>query len=445
MDNSGGNRVIIVGGGVAGLTLADIMDKAGIDFVLLEKYDIAPQLGASICMLCHSAKIFAQLGVWDAMCETTFPLTARHHLDERGALFDSAPIFQTLLNKTGWATVFMERRVCLQALYDSIRDKSRIRSNTGIAGYRQTMHGITITTDTGEIIRGSVLIGADGVHSQIRTWVANWTSECNPERHQQLIGGFTSSYRAVFGTTSNGLGSHTSTPLLPDGVAHHVYSRGASGITTAGAKGLIFWFLFVKEPSTSTTPDCPRYGPSDVEATIGKYGHITAAPGYSFRDLWKNCIKSGMVPMEEGVIQGPWNNGGRMVLVGDATCKITVNSGLGGNLAVEGACRLANELVPLLQRNQAPTTRELVASFNRYESAQRPRADATFALAHQATRYESMDSLWLRFLRRLSPWIPRRVQTNGFMGYMKPAPILNFLPDPSGSTDQVAEIDQDNK
>ncbi|KAI1775534.1 FAD/NAD(P)-binding domain-containing protein [Hypoxylon cercidicola] len=433
-------RVIIAGGGIAGLTLANALDKAGVDFIVLEKYEIAPQLGASIAIVCHTARIFEQLGVWKAMCATTSPLTARHHLDERGTLFDDSPIFQLLLDKTNWPTVFMERRVCLEVLYGNIKDKSRIRANVGIASYIQTKHGITVITDRGESIQGSILVGADGVHSKVRSLLADSISEDDPERRRNLLEGFTSSYRTIFGTSPNGLDGPEPRRLLPHGIAHHVYHRGASGITAAGGKGLIFWFLFVKEPSTSTSPNCPRYTPSDVAATMEKYGDLVACPGYNFRDLWESSIKSGMVPMEEGVIQGPWNNDDRVVLVGDATCKITINAGLGGNLAVEGVCRLVNELVPLLRRTQTPTTREIVASFERYERMQRPRADLTFDMAHLVTRYESMDSLWLRILRWLSPWIPLRFIGNIFLDYMKPAPILNFLPDPDDPSPSQSPI-----
>jgi 2-polyprenyl-6-methoxyphenol hydroxylase-like FAD-dependent oxidoreductase len=44
-------RVIIAGGGIAGLTLANALERAGINFVLLEgRSEIAPQVGASIGM-----------------------------------------------------------------------------------------------------------------------------------------------------------------------------------------------------------------------------------------------------------------------------------------------------------------------------------------------------------------------------------------------------------
>lgn len=69
-------RVIIVGGGVAGLTLAHCLEKHGIDFVLLEKRaEIAPDFGASIGVLSNGARILDQLGLFDQILELTSPLS----------------------------------------------------------------------------------------------------------------------------------------------------------------------------------------------------------------------------------------------------------------------------------------------------------------------------------------------------------------------------------
>ncbi|OTB00566.1 hypothetical protein M426DRAFT_324228 [Hypoxylon sp. CI-4A] len=422
-------RVIIAGGGIAGLALANALESAGIEYVLVEKKDIAPQMGASICVHCHTFKIFEQLGAWQRMSAEVFPLTARRHY-RHGKLFDDSPVFERVMEAKKRPCVFMERRFCLEKLHENIKDKSRILTNTSITSFSEDEDGITVMTDGGESIRGSILVGTDGVHSKVRDLLAESISEEDPQRYQNLVGGFKSRYRTVFGTSKNGLGKDKSKPLLPNGIIHHAYYRNLSGLTTAGPNGVVFWFLFVKEESVSKTPNCPRYTEADAAATIAKYGHLIASPGYTFRDLWDARIGGGMVPMEEGVIQGPWNNGRRVVLVGDATTKTTVTGGLGGNLAVEGICNLANELVPLVRRTSAPTTKELAAIFDRYEQVQRPRAEFCLSVSTYITRYESMDSLWLRFMRLLAPWIPLQHKTKAILDYMKPAPFLNFLPDP---------------
>jgi FAD dependent monooxygenase len=56
-------RVIIVGGGVAGLTLANSLQRANIHCVLLEARDeVAPLEGASIAINANGGRILDQIG-----------------------------------------------------------------------------------------------------------------------------------------------------------------------------------------------------------------------------------------------------------------------------------------------------------------------------------------------------------------------------------------------
>jgi len=65
-------KAIIVGGSVAGLTLAHIFDSTGIiDYILLEGRDnVAPPLGATIIIMPNGARILDQLGIYNSMIES---------------------------------------------------------------------------------------------------------------------------------------------------------------------------------------------------------------------------------------------------------------------------------------------------------------------------------------------------------------------------------------
>lgn len=70
-----GFRVIIAGGGIAGLTLANCLQHAGIDYVLLEARSvIAPQVGASIGMMPNGSRILDQLGCYDEIAGMIEPM-----------------------------------------------------------------------------------------------------------------------------------------------------------------------------------------------------------------------------------------------------------------------------------------------------------------------------------------------------------------------------------
>lgn len=68
-------RVLIAGGGIAGLTLANALQHAGIDYLLLEaRPELAPQLGASIGLGPNGSRILDQLGCYDEIMTLTEPI-----------------------------------------------------------------------------------------------------------------------------------------------------------------------------------------------------------------------------------------------------------------------------------------------------------------------------------------------------------------------------------
>lgn len=329
----------------------------------------------------------------------------------------------------------MERKFWLSCIYNTIEDKSRIRPNSGVASFVESAEGVEVTTESGEVVRGDILIGADGVHSHIRSVLADKIEGTDGAAAQRMRECFVSSYHAVFATSRNA--NAEGEPFLPERTVHNVYYQDVSGVAAAGVTGLVFWFLFVKSDRVTKTPNTPRFTEEQTLATIAKYGDHALGPGYTFKDLWNSRVKADMVALEEGVLQTGWNSGGRVVLLGDSVHKATVNPGLGGNLAVEGAVHLLNELVPLLRGCEEdgarkPTSAELAAALDEYERRQRPHADLVVSMSGYVTRYEAMDTWWLRALRRASPWVSDGMKAGGFARYINEAPWLNFLPNPDG-------------
>ena len=69
-------RVIIAGGGVAGLALANALQYSRIDYVLLERgSDVAPQSGASVGVNPIGWRVLDQLGVYEKLIQLIEPIT----------------------------------------------------------------------------------------------------------------------------------------------------------------------------------------------------------------------------------------------------------------------------------------------------------------------------------------------------------------------------------
>jgi 2-polyprenyl-6-methoxyphenol hydroxylase-like FAD-dependent oxidoreductase len=80
-------RVVIGGGSITGLTLANMLQLHDIDFIVLESYaDIAPQVGASIGLLPHGNRILDQLGLYQKILELCPPLDSFHFRDQTGKI-----------------------------------------------------------------------------------------------------------------------------------------------------------------------------------------------------------------------------------------------------------------------------------------------------------------------------------------------------------------------
>lgn len=93
-------RIIIAGGSVAGLTLANALEQLGISYILLEKYaKIAPDLGASIATMANAGRILDQLGCYDQIKALVEDGRSNRHLTTVGR--DGKKFGDTLeVNKT---------------------------------------------------------------------------------------------------------------------------------------------------------------------------------------------------------------------------------------------------------------------------------------------------------------------------------------------------------
>lgn len=82
-------KIIIAGGSIAGLALALMLEKNGIDFIILEGYSsIAPQVGASIGLVPNGLRVLDQLGCYETVLKKAeYPVDKFFFRNSRGQQF----------------------------------------------------------------------------------------------------------------------------------------------------------------------------------------------------------------------------------------------------------------------------------------------------------------------------------------------------------------------
>ena len=63
----------------------------------------------------------------------------------------------------------LERRQLLEVLYTGLQDKSKVHSGQQVTSVLPTEAGVSVTTADGTRYDGDLVVGADGVHSFVRS------------------------------------------------------------------------------------------------------------------------------------------------------------------------------------------------------------------------------------------------------------------------------------
>lgn len=340
---------------------------------------------------------------------------------------------------------FIDRYRFLRSLSDGVRDKSKIRSREGLVSFTETADGVTVRTDQGNVFEGSILVGADGVHSEVRNQLAAFVEkERNDARTARVLAsGFKTRYACLTAMSWNHFADDPGRPFLADGIVNNSYHEreriggiSSSGVRASGGEpGQLIWSAFIPLDVLGREPcgyPSPRFTQEDIDAFMQRYGHLKLCPDYSFGDVYKTLIGASIISMEENVLPARWNSGGRVVLLGDAVHKATANLGMGGNLCIDDVCRLVNGLVPLLARagGGGPGAGELAGLLDDCERKGRGRADFVCNASAFFCGFETFNAWYARLVQWVFPWVPSRIKMKVFSIFDSAAPKLDFLPVP---------------
>lgn len=302
--------IAIIGGGIGGLSTAIALRQHGFEAEVFEQAPVLLDLGAAIALWPNAMRTLEHLQIAERVLDAAGVINEIQWLTHDGRTLNS-----TRLDNSNTTAVAVHRadlqRILLNSLPSSVVHLGH--------SYRGLQHGIESTTvnfnDSASVVCRYV-IGADGVHSQVRSLVA--------DKHVDRFRGYIV-WRGISSTTPD---------KIPSDTAMELHGRGKRfGIGPVG-HGRIGWWA-------AANTDLEDFAVQ--ESIVDAHDELL-----ELFDDWHSpildLIRSTPTILRTEASDRPsstsWGRG-RTTLLGDAIHPTTPNLGQGGCMAIEDSLVLA--------------------------------------------------------------------------------------------------------
>jgi 2-polyprenyl-6-methoxyphenol hydroxylase-like FAD-dependent oxidoreductase len=317
-------RVLIVGGGIAGMALAIVLQRAGITAEIAEIDADWRVYGAGITITGPSLRALDRLGLLDAVVNGGYCYDATRICDAAGNVIlasrvSGRPMGAHIPNGGGILRPLLHRILATATRASG----ATVRLGISVAAVEQAGEAMSVAFTDGAHGDYDLVVGADGIHSRLRGML--FADAPKPEFTGQGC------WRAVV-------------PRPADIDCGHVYVGGPvkAGITPVSEHEMYLFLL-------QHVPDNPRMPEEHwPELLAGQLRGFDGALG-AVRDSLTASSQINYRPLEKLLLPPPWHRG-RAILIGDAAHATTPHLASGAGLAVEdalvlGEC-LASEAAP---------------------------------------------------------------------------------------------------
>jgi 2-polyprenyl-6-methoxyphenol hydroxylase-like FAD-dependent oxidoreductase len=348
-------RVLVVGGGIAGLATARGLLQRGIEADVVERAAAWSDPGAGMYLPANSVRALGSLGLQGPLLDHAYGIKRQLFLDQRGRVLLDVDL-RGVWGATGPCVAISHR-----ALHELLREGIAIRLGITVTALDDDGSAVQATFADGSTGVYDVVVGADGVHSWVRS--------------------------AMFGGADATFVGQASWRFLVDGfpeISHWtvLLGRGKAFLTLPLGGGRIYCYADVNAPGAID----PTGGDP---AKLAELYHDFAEPvaTIAHRLPSDNHTQPHFSPIEE-VVHQPWVRG-RVVLVGDAAHAMSPNMAEGAGMALEDALVLAETIAggrPLEE----------------FEARRQPRVAFVQAQTHRRDRTRNLPSFVRKATLRLA-------------------------------------------
>lgn len=325
--------ILIVGGGIGGLTAAIALRRQGFAVHIVERDPQWSVYGVGIIQQMNVLRAMKQIGVLDAY------LSRAHGFDRTTIFVGPGGVreasFETprLAGPDYPSNAGIRRTDLQQVLGDAARAAGAdIRLGVTVAALEDDGAGVNVTLSDGTSERHDVVIGADGIYSRTRATIL--PDALKPRYTGQWVWRY-------------------NLPLAPDLDGIHIFAGPCNAGLVPMSESLMYLFLVSEEPANDFLPVAGAAAAMRSRANMPApqlQPHLAAI-----------TEDAGVVarPIETVFLdQDPWHVG-RVALLGDAVHASSPHLAQGAGMAIEDGIVLAEEL----SRHDAPE-----AAFSAYRA-----------------------------------------------------------------------------
>jgi 2-polyprenyl-6-methoxyphenol hydroxylase-like FAD-dependent oxidoreductase len=308
-------RVLVIGGGIGGLTSAIALRQAGFDVEVIEHEPTWSIYGVGIIQQSNVIRAMSQLRLLDAYLDASYGFDGFDIFLPDGTQVASLPSPRLVAGYP--ANVGIGRRALHKVLGEKTGESgAEVRFGLTATALEDDGAAVNVTFSDGQTGRYDIVIGADGINSSPRRRIM--PAAAGPAFTGQSV------WRYSFKRPE---GLHTL----------HVYS-GPTGVGLVPLSETTM-YMYVTTPE----PGNPVYETQGLAAAMrAKLKSMTGQIEALAAEITDN---EAVVyrPLETHFVEGDWHLG-RIVLLGDAVHATTPHLGQGAGMAIEEAIVLAEEL-----------------------------------------------------------------------------------------------------
>jgi 2-polyprenyl-6-methoxyphenol hydroxylase-like FAD-dependent oxidoreductase len=160
---------LIVGAGIGGLTAAIAVRRAGLRPIVLERAERFAPVGAGISVFPNAVHGLRGLGLAERIDSVPALRGAARVHTWRGAPITSADA-GSVEERFGAPLLILHRAALHELLLDAV-GPDVVRLGAEVTGFEQDASGVAVRLASGAVVRGAVLVGADGLRSVVRSAV----------------------------------------------------------------------------------------------------------------------------------------------------------------------------------------------------------------------------------------------------------------------------------